>query len=377
MNARDRFLHSLLFQEVDKVPFIPGGPRESTLQRWYKEGLDEGRSYIEVICEQFGIPLEEKPYKVFGGTPVDFRMIPQYEEKILEHKDNHYLVQDWMGNIVEISDRYDLTYLHHAKDFVTRKWHRFPVENRDDWERMKKRYNPDDPSRFPGDFNERMANRRSRDFPAGIHINGPFWQLREWLGFEPLCMQLLTDPDFTNDMITFWSDFVTQLLHKILKAGSVDYLFISEDMAFKAHSMISPEMTRMYLLPVYAQWVSLMKSYGCQVILMDSDGYIEELIPVWIDAGINVCNPIEVAAHNDIVKFRKKFGKNIGYLGGIDKRLIAKGGTSIESEVHRVCSLIPMGGGIIPSCDHGVPHDISWDNFIEYSRYLAKETGWI
>lgn len=34
-------------------------------------------------------------------------------------------------------------------------------------------------------------------------------------------------------------------------------------------------------------------------------------------------------------------------------------------------------GGFIPSCDHGVPSDISWQNFVEYSRLLAKLTGLI
>lgn len=28
-------------------------------------------------------------------------------------------------------------------------------------------------------------------------------------------------------------------------------------------------------------------------------------------------------------------------------------------------------------CDHGVPPDISWPNFVEYSRLLAELTGWL
>jgi hypothetical protein len=31
----------------------------------------------------------------------------------------------------------------------------------------------------------------------------------------------------------------------------------------------------------------------------------------------------------------------------------------------------------VPTCDHGVPPDISWPNFIEYTRYLAQLTGWL
>jgi len=30
-------------------------------------------------------------------------MIPTFAEKVLEHKDGHYFVQDWMGTVSEIS----------------------------------------------------------------------------------------------------------------------------------------------------------------------------------------------------------------------------------------------------------------------------------
>jgi len=109
---------------------------------------------------------------------------------------------------------------------------------------------------------------------------------------------------------------------------------------------------------------------------MDSDGRIDELIPIWIEAGINCCNPIEIAAGNDIVALRRQFGKRMAYLGAIDKRAIAAGGTAIEREIARAADVV-KDGGYIPSCDHGVPPDISWKNFVHYSRLLAKICGWL
>ncbi len=109
---------------------------------------------------------------------------------------------------------------------------------------------------------------------------------------------------------------------------------------------------------------------------MDSDGYIAELIPVWIESGINACGPVEVAAGNDILEYRVLFGRRMAYHGGIDKRAMAKGGKVMEAEVMRVAPLI-TDGGYIPGCDHGVPPDISWPNFVDYARLLAKLTGWL
>ena len=83
-------------------------------------------------------------------------MIPQFEEKVLEHRDGHYVVQDWKGNICEISDKFDVTYLRKAMDFVTRRWIKLPGRDAaTTGSEMKKRYDPDAPGRFPADFADR------------------------------------------------------------------------------------------------------------------------------------------------------------------------------------------------------------------------------
>jgi len=374
MNARERYRETLLFGKPDKIPFAPGGPRESTLAAWHAQGLPEGRNYMEELHHVLGI--EPEPTKPRVDIGVSFQMIPKFEEKVLEHRDGHYVVRDWMGAITEISDKYDYTYIRAAKDFVTRKWHRFPVQNRDDWEQMKQRYDPRAPGRFPDDFEERCSRLRDRDYPASTHFNGPFWQMREWCGFEGLCVFMAEEPEFVDEMSAFWADFVSQTMAPILERVELDSVGISEDMAYKAHSMISPAMVRRFLMPAYERWVSEVKASGCPIVDMDSDGMIEELIPLWIAAGINCCDPIEVAAGNDIVQYRRRFGRKMAYKGGVDKRAIAKGGDAMRAEVMRVAPVI-KDGGYVPGCDHGVPPDISWPDFVEYSRLVAELTGWL
>jgi uroporphyrinogen decarboxylase len=376
MNSRQRFRETLLFGHPDRVPLQPGGPRESTLRAWHEQGLPEDVHYAEYLMEVLGIEREETPPPVALG--VSFKMIPTFEEKVLEHQDGHYIVQDWMGAITEISDEYDYTYIRSAKDFVTRKWHRFPVQSRKDWqERMAWRYDPYHAERFPPDFEERCAALRERDYPLAISVNGPFWQMREWVGMENLCMLMIDDPDFVLEMAHAWTEFVSATIRQISDRVELDAVRLSEDMAYKAHSMISPAMVRQFLMPAYLRWVSEINASGCPIVDMDSDGNIKVLIPLWIESGINVCDPIEVAAGNDIVAYRERFGKRMAYRGGIDKRAIAAGGQVMRDEVLRVVPPLLKEGGFIPSCDHGVPPDISWPNFVEYTRLLAELTGWL
>ena len=104
-------------------------------------------------------------------------------------------------------------------------------------------------------------------------------------------------------------------------------------MAYKAHSMISPRMVRRYLLPCWQACISTLKRGGCAVVSIDSDGYIGQLIPLWIEAGYDATWPVEVAAGNDIVAFRREYGRQMAYGGGIDKRAMAAGGAALTSRV--------------------------------------------
>jgi len=376
MNARERYLETLLFGKPDRVPLSPGGPRESTLRAWHQQGLLEGVPWQEQLRDALGIPQE--PALPRPGLSVDFKMIPWFEEKVLEHRDGHYLVQDWMGNITEISDTFDYTYIRQAKDFVTRKWHDAPAHNRAEWEeRLKWRYDPAAEGRLPGDFAANLPTWRARDYPLSITIPGPFWQMREWLGFEGLCYLMKDDPALIDEMAAFWTQFVLGVLDRVTPHVQLDSITVAEDMAYKAHAMISPAMTRRFVLPSYQAWADHLKASGCPVFAVDSDGNIEGLIPLWLEAGVNCARPMEVAAGNDLVGLRRRHGRRMAYTGGIDKRAIAAGGQVMRDAVLGVVPPMLVEGGYIPACDHGVPPDISWPNFVEYARLLAQLTGWL
>ena len=139
---------------------------------------------------------------------------------------------------------------------------------------------------------------------------------------------------------------------------------------------ISPAMVEEFIKPAYDRWVPEFKAAGVPVVVMDSDGRLDELIPIWLESGFNVCYPIEVAAGCDINAYRSLYGKRLGFIGGVDKRAIARGGRIIEQELARIEPVI-RDGGFVPGCDHGVPPDISWPGFVDYARVLARLTGWL
>lgn len=376
MNERERFLATLRFERPDRVPFTPGGGRRSTRQRWKREGLPADVRNIHAYIQQLiGIEVP-KPTQPVVGHGIVTTMMPEFEERVIEERPDSRIVQDWKGNVCEIGKEFGPSDLRGAPDFCTRSWLKLPVESRDDWPDMARRYDPDQPGRFPEDFDDRCRILRDRDYAVTWVFTGPFWQLREWCGFEGLCMLMLDDPGFVEEMVDFWERYIAGMLERALDRFTPDSIMIQEDMAYKEKPMVGPQQCRRFLSRCWTRWGRIIREAGVPIYEVDSDGHVGLLMDEWIAAGVNCNSPLEVAAGNDLPALRRKYGKAMAYRGGVDKRAIAAGGQTLRDEIDRLRPVID-GGGYIPGCDHAVPSDVSWPNFVEYCRLLADATGWL
>jgi uroporphyrinogen decarboxylase len=374
MEIRERYIAVVLGEKTDKIPFSPGRARKSTIINWHNQGLPEGEEWFDYLSKLLEIDTKWLYSDMDAG--IDFRMIPKFEEKILDESERNIIVQDWKGNICEISKEYDPSYLRDPIDFVTRRWIKCPVKNWADWEQMKLRYDPYDAGRLTEDFDKRCEILKNQEQVVSIFFDGPFMQLRDWMGFEGLCMGFMDNPGLIRNMINFYCEYISRMFERILKKLKPDYVHCGEDMAYKGKSMISPEFVRELFFPVWKQWGEIIHDSGCKIFDMDSDGYIGELIPIWVEAGFDITDPVEIAAGNDLMEYKERFGLEIAYLGGVDKRAIAAGGDMLKEEIKKIKSIIKFGK-YIPSCDHGIPNDVSWKKMIEYSKLLAETTGWL
>ncbi len=360
MDSRRRLLECLLFGNPDRVTLTTHfGPRQSTLERWRREGLPEDDSYVRI----HGLEHTE-------GLSINLGPLPAYEEKVIRESGDHKIVRDGMGAIVEYGKSPA------TPGFVTRKWHEFPVKTRDDFEEMKWRYNPKSPARYPDFWEDRARGYRNRTYPVHLTIPSLFWRIRDWTGLKNLSVMFYRDPELVHDMMDFWTGFVIAATERILTDVEVDYIILNEDMALKGKAMIGPDMMRDFMLPGYRKWVKHFRSHGVPVTMCDCDGYIHEIAPVWLEAGMNSTTPIEIIAGNDILRLRDELGHEMSFLGGIDKTRIARGAAVLEKEFESKVPKLIEDGGYIPCCDHGIPPDVSYRNYCDFISLLKKYCGW-
>jgi len=105
---------------------------------------------------------------------------------------------------------------------------------------------------------------------------------------------------------------------------------------------------------------NFVKNNGVSIIMVDSDGNIDPLIPLLLEGGVNVIYPMEAASSMDVVASRKKYGKVLRYIGNIDKRALAKGKKAIQiglAVIDRTRCLPWAGGGRCVICLDACPPD--------------------
>ena len=355
MTARERYLRTLLFKPVDRIPLVEWPIRGATMKAWIEQGYPGGVPTVTF----FGLDPPQL------DVPINMGMYPLFEEKILEMTAEYKIWQDELGAI-----RKDFVTVEN-EGFVTRSWLHFPVTDRCSFEEMKKRYLSSSPERIPDNFVRRCHILNIAQVHNHLSIPFLFWVARDWVGFENLCMMFYDDPILVHEMFTFITDFCIETLKDKIQKVKIDVVELKEDMAYKHAPMISPTMFKEFMYPHYVRLIDFLKANGVKIVYVDCDGYPGDLIPLWIDAGVDAMSPVEIAAGNDLLALRREFPK-FGMFGGVDKRALTKDKRAVYQEVTRALPKMIEKGGFIPHVDHAIPFDIPLENYIYFRKLMTK-----
>ncbi|MHC4440938.1 MAG: uroporphyrinogen decarboxylase family protein [Planctomycetota bacterium] len=227
--------------------------------------------------------------------------------------------------------------------------------------------------RYSDDFDRDLHWRWERGEIIGANFRGFFGFPRNYMGLQNWSMAFYDQPELVQRIISDRLQFGKDLLERILSTGLLDFVQIWEDMAYKTAPMISPELVRKYMLPAYKELVAYLREGGVKLIMVDTDGHANDLLPIFLEAGVDGMQPCEIAAGCDPVLLRSKY-PNCALMGGLDKRAIASGTEGIDSELKRVQPLLEEGA-YIPMLDHYVPPDVSYKTYLYYVERRRELLG--
>jgi uroporphyrinogen decarboxylase len=358
MNQRERWLATMHFQPVDHVPDEEFGYWDETLRLWHAQGLPDCVNSNERADIYFGFELRD-------GVPVDVGMNPSFEEQVLEEDEHRKIVIDYVGvkKIVFSDGGQSMP-----------KFLKFPIETRADWEEFKKRLDPATPGRFPDepDWQAWKERNQNSDRTLGIWLGSLFGWIRDWMGFENVSYLVMDDPGLIQEIMEHLTNLTLAIIDRPVREVKLDVGAMWEDMCFNHGPILPPRYFREWMVPRLARITGFLRQHGCDVVIVDCDGNINELVPLWLEAGVNCMFPLEVRGGTDPIELREKYGRRVLLAGGVDKTRLIAGKEEIKKEIARLKPLV-QDGGYIPHVDHRVPPDVTYENYLYYLK-LKRDT---
>lgn len=360
-SSLERFIACMEYQSTDARPNHELGVWPQTIARWMEESPESVRDFgWDWFVDEPGLHLDRREY-----IDVRYGFMPWFDTEVLEETDEYEVIRNGHGIVTRALKAGTVDGCRMSMD----QYLEHPVKTIEDWPDIKRRLEAAIPARYPEDLDESIARWRSRNFPLilgrNCAANGFYWRTREFMGTEALSLAFCEQPALVHEMMEFFADFVIETSRPVLEKIAADYFTLNEDFAMKSGPLLGPVQFKEYIFPHLKRMAEFFRGHGVRYFAVDSDGDPTPLISLMMDAGVNVLWPIERASNVSPMQWRKKFGRELRLWGGVDKRELIKGPDAIRAHLREFIPLIEEGG-FIPTVDHTVPPDISWDHFRYY-----------
>jgi len=337
-------------READRVPMWESF-WGSTIARWKEEGLPEGADL----------------YAYFGLDPTHTTGIDwtcQFPAETIEETDEYVISRTTNGVMQKSLKGHDSTPL----------WWDFPLTDRASWEEIKPRMQWNE-SRIDLKAAKQAWEANRDKFCTYMPACLGFEKFKYTMGTEGVLVAMAENPAWAREMFDSTAELAINGLEYLLGHGfEFDAAFVTEDMGFAGRGFFSPAAYREMIMPCQKRFCEFCHARGMRVML-HTCGQNMELVPLYVEAGFDVLNPLEVKAGMDIFRLKRDYGDVLTLWGGIDVRAIANPDPAVlEKEISEKVTMASKGGGYIFSSDHSIPDDVSLEKY-KWMVELGKRYG--
>ncbi len=318
-----------------------------------KKWQDEGHiTPTEDLATHFGFDM---------ATCGAFNMVARldFAPEVLEETDETILTRDGNGAVLRRHKLHNATPEH--VDFA--------VQDRESWESLVKPHlTPTrERIRFDGYRQARYLSQQHDRFFCWSGVN-VFELMHPVCGHEHMLIGMATDPGWVQDMADVYSNLTISLMEILFsEEGNPDGIWFFEDMGFKQHPFMSPDMYQALIQPAHRKTIDFAHSRNLPVI-MHSCGFVEPLLPHMVEAGIDCLQVLEIKAGMDPLRIKKNFGDKIAICGGMDARnLVANDLDAIRNELQDKIPAIKEN--YILHSDHSIPTTTNYETY----RFFVDE----
>ncbi len=319
MDEGERFRRLFRGEPVDRPPLLEEGVRDEVIELWHTQGLPEGQTHIDV----FGLT----PHENVGP---DLTYASKYSGRILS-----------------------LT----ARDYRSA----FHVSRK----------------RFPKDWLQTVRRLESRRHVVGLWAYRGLFQalgVEDWPTLSQVLHAVIRHPAGVRDRMEMYGDFCARMLEMTLADVQPEFIYLSEPISDNKGPLISPAMYEEFVIPALRQVIAAARSGHCEQILMSTYGNTALLLPLMIEAGVNIIWISEAAEvpELDYRILRRQLGPALGLIGGIPLSLLRSADTEqIRERLQEVVVPLLQAGRYVPLAGGRIREDIPWHIYRCYREWLG------
>jgi uroporphyrinogen decarboxylase len=348
---RDRILASLHREVPDAIGVAEMIFWPETVERWQQEGLPAGTD----------------PGAYFDVDSLRRSVVPdltlQMEPSVIREDENVTYRRNANG----------VTMMEKKGSYVPPAEVDFTVKNREDWLRVKPAMKPNE-SRIPADFREKYAADQAANSVLLYKNPEPCWAAFKVLGYENTLIKMAEDPELVQDMFATYTDMIIGLYEILDGLGlRFDVNWLNSDVCYRNGMLFSPRMYERLVFPHHQRLTAYFSARGIPTVF-HTCGNVQQLIPLYIKAGVRGIHPLEVRAGNDVREFRQLYGNELVFIGNINADKLSGSKEDIETEIRDKVPVVKHGGAYVFHSDHSIPPTVSLENY-RYALELMEECG--
>ncbi len=350
MSPRERFLNTMDFKKVDRIIDCEFGYWNETLRRWHNEGLPSYVNNNEIADIYFGFDTWRKHIPTHSG------LVPFFTSEVISDDGRHKIIYN--------NERVKCEIFSDGKDSIPH-YIDFPIKDSLSYRKLfKERLKPLIEKRIWINLKEVGEKVKNRNYVLDIHAGSTAGKIRDWMGFENICMSIYDQPELLKEILTDLGDMMASVAQKITEYIAPDLVAWWEDIAFKNGPIVTPSFFINECGPIIKKVMDIYKQAGSRFAYVDCDGDFRTLLQGWLNNGVNIMFPLEVASGIHPEKLRRE-NPGIRMMGGVDKIILKQDKAAIKRELIKLKPLVEEGG-FIPHIDHRVQADVPLNNYLYY-----------
>jgi hypothetical protein len=370
MNERELFNAIMHYEPFERVPVWYNGEWPETTLEWAEQGLPPELSrprYFDTVTFPWTVPTD-LPLEFLGSRDVGRKnevglrwptmLLPAFPEEVFEETEEYRVFRQFDGVIVKQWKHQSS--IPHSIDYTFR--------SARDWPDYKRRLQPD-PRRLPKDLDKILEQMHDYDEPVRMRVGSLMGVIRNWMGVERFCVVQMEDQELLSEIVDTIANLACWEMDHVLPKLKIDLAWAWEDISSRSGPFISPRVFKKCVVPGYQKISAKLRQYGVDLFGVDCDGILDPLIPGFLEGGVNILYPIEVGTWKaDVIQLRRRFGRELRLIGGVNKLELLKGREAIDAELARRLPLV-QEGGYVPTPDHEI---VPGTKLEDYKYYLER-----